>query len=231
MCTVTYLPLGPDIVITSNRDEHIGRPAALPPQTYTLHKQQIAFPKDPQGGGSWFAASKKSIVVLLNGANEKHISTPPYRISRGQVVIEHAAAPDPVSFWNNFDLDQIEPFTMIIAVNNNLYQMQWDGSNANTIALNPEAPHIWSSATLYTPEVREMRKKWFAEFLQQGDLSIPAALNFHLFTQNNDSQNGLIVNRNNVLLTQSVCQAIRNSSGTRLNYHDLLTQTIHTHDV
>src|SRR5919199_3470936 len=117
MCVVTLLPLPGGFVLTSNRDEHVSRPAAIPPQTYSIDGHSITFPKDPQGGGTWLATFGTITVCLLNGAFVNHVHQPPYRRSRGLVVLDYFDTADPRQFIDSYDFSGIEPFTMVIAHN------------------------------------------------------------------------------------------------------------------
>ena len=89
MCTVSFVNANGKIIITSNRDEKIIRPKAIEPKSYCINNKNILFPKDPKAGGTWFAVDEYSnIIVLLNGADEKHIVTGNYKKSRGLIVLE-----------------------------------------------------------------------------------------------------------------------------------------------
>lgn len=75
MCTVSYIYSNGTSIITSNRDEKVVRPSALPPQEYEWKDKKIVYPKDPQAGGTWYVVSKDgTLIVLLNGAEEKHVA-------------------------------------------------------------------------------------------------------------------------------------------------------------
>ncbi|GBL36066.1 hypothetical protein EMGBS15_16610 [Filimonas sp.] len=89
MCTVTYLPVSSSsFILTHNRDEHHTRAIALLPEKKTMQDIEIIFPTDQQGGGTWIATSKEFTLCLLNGGFEKHIPSPPYRHSRGLVILD-----------------------------------------------------------------------------------------------------------------------------------------------
>ena len=93
MCTVSFVSTNGKIIITSNRDEKVIRPSAIPPKNYRVNGKNIIFPKDPKAGGTWYAVNQNgSVVVLLNGADEKHVHNPPYTRSRGLVVLEIASS-------------------------------------------------------------------------------------------------------------------------------------------
>src|SRR3954467_3372845 len=114
MCTVSYVCSDDKIIITSNRDEQVLRPA-LPPRNYTINNRNVIYPKDPKAGGTWYALDEDlNVAVLLNGAAEKHKWNPPYRKSRGLIVIELIGSGAPLETWKTLDLDNIEPFTIVL---------------------------------------------------------------------------------------------------------------------
>ena len=112
MCTVTFIPSNNGVIITHNRDEKLTRlPSDLPKKTEYFGKK-LWYPKDTDKNGTWFCTDEKGrVACILNGAFEKHTSTPPYRLSRGIVVLD-AFKESTFSEWlNNYDLNNIEPFT------------------------------------------------------------------------------------------------------------------------
>ena len=69
--------------------ENIQRENAAAPDFHILPNKKIIFPKDAKAGGTWFAAADTGVIaVLLNGAFKKHIAQPPYRKSRGLILLE-----------------------------------------------------------------------------------------------------------------------------------------------
>ena len=129
MCTVTYIPVNNKYFISSNRDEKSNRGQAIPPAVYRQNDKMLIFPKDPDAGGSWIALHENgNAAVLLNGAFEKHDPLPPFRKSRGLIFLNIISQEKPVRYFQQADLLQIEPFTLVIAENNNLYECRWDGN-------------------------------------------------------------------------------------------------------
>ena len=62
--------------------------------------EKIIFPKDPKAGGTWYAIDEfGTILVLLNGADEKHKVQLPYRKSRGLIVLDIISSGSPKDFW------------------------------------------------------------------------------------------------------------------------------------
>lgn len=170
MCTVTYLPLKDgDFILTSNRDETPLR-STIPPQKYLENGVELIYPKDALAGGSWIGTSDKNrLVCLLNGGFKNHIRNVPYQMSRGIIVKNILSADDGVKYINNFDFDNIEPFTLIMVDWNNqleTYELVWDGDLKHFSKLKQE-PKIWSSSTLYTDDMKNARKIWFANWLQE----------------------------------------------------------------
>ncbi len=105
MCTVSFVKANGKIIITSNRDEKIIRPNAIEPKTYQLNNKNVIFPKDNKAGGTWYAIDEHSnVLVLLNGAEEKHILKESYRKSRGLIVLDLIGCESPLEAWKTIDL-------------------------------------------------------------------------------------------------------------------------------
>src|SRR3982751_4082457 len=112
MCTVTYIPANGKIFLTSNRDEKSRRFPAVPPQAYDFLSGRIYFPKDTNAGGTWIAVHENgNALVLLNGGFTFHESKPPYRLSRGLILLDLLQHESPFDYFRSINLDEIEPFT------------------------------------------------------------------------------------------------------------------------
>jgi uncharacterized protein with NRDE domain len=222
MCTVTFVPTTNGVCITSNRDEKIARPKAIAPANYIINNKEITFPKDPQAGGTWIAHDNENIIVLLNGAQEKHISKGNYRKSRGLIVLDLISSNNALAKWKIIDLHEIEPFTIIFYNSEKLVKLQWNEVEKSTLELDKSKNYIWSSATLYAKEIREERAKWFDNFmLQTKKVNSHSLLEFHRFTESENLNYGLQINRNNLLKTVSITQCVIKET-ISLNYIDLL---------
>jgi len=225
MCTVTFIPQPNGYILTSNRDES----ALRSPQNITrLHRngQELLFPRDKGAGGTWITLSSTNrLVCLLNGAFERHQRQLPYRKSRGIMVLEYFDYPNAREFFKSYNFDNIEPFTMIIYDDGQLFDFRWDGEQQHLLSLDVQEKHIWSSTTLYEKSVKEKRKKWFAEWIEgRTDFSRTAILELHKKGGEGNPSIDFMMNRYNYMVqTVSITQIVKTATALQLFYHDLTT--------
>jgi len=237
MCTFIYLPQ-PDgtLVVGSNRDERRSRSHARPPAPFRTPRADALSPLDPDGNGAWLAADARGFVVcLLNGATAPHTPNPPYRMSRGRVVIETLSAADPFDFltepYCQPDPDPnpqqpqphhgLEPFTLVICRPGRLQEHRWDGYRLTTRHLLANVPHIWSAATLYTPQVVRAKEAYFAAWVATRSRTTPAdAVSF--LTTGRHPEWGLPLPLGTEGGTVSTSALVVTSSDVRWTYYDHL---------
>ncbi len=227
MCTVTFLPAKNNgYFLTSNRDESALRKKANPPRKFNISEQPVFFPKDLEAGGTWIATGLNGFTLcLLNGAHEPHERKLPYRTSRGLVVLDFFRFKNINHFIDNYSLEGIEPFTLIIVDSRKQLKVSefiWD---ANTVELNeadPEQPRVWSSVTLYDREVIDERRKWFKEWLARNPApDLDAIMHFHEFGGTGNQVNDLVMNREGKLFTVSITSIKKSEEGIYMKYKDL----------
>lgn len=225
MCTVTYLPLdNSNFLLTSNRDETPLR-KTLPPEVYVENGVEVTYPKDEVAGGTWVGKSEKNrVVCLLNGGFTKHKRNLPYAMSRGIIVKNILGANDAVEYINRLGLNNIEPFTIVIVDWNQslkTYELVWDGTTKHFTEL-PQEPKIWSSSTLYTEDMKTLRKKWFTDWLQENsDYTKENILAFH----KNDTLGTPEVSpkmKRNLVETVSITSIQKKEEIVTMNYIDYL---------
>jgi uncharacterized protein with NRDE domain len=224
MCTVSFIPGKDSFFITSNRDEKLSRKKALVPSAYkTNGGLYLVYPRDADAGGSWIGMKESGEgAVLLNGAFLPHVSQPPYRKSRGLVFLEVLASDRPAHTLEKLNLDNIEPFTIVLLEKKSLYEFRWDGNEKYCRQVPNHRPHIWSSATLYDGLVVKKREQWFAEFLNRHPHPTQQdVINFHRFTGDGDSRNDLLMNRDAVYTTVSITSMQLTADRGSMKYLDL----------
>ena len=227
MCTVSFIPVKDSFLITTNRDEKLSRKIALAPGLFEYNSKKLFFPKDADAGGTWIVMKENGdVAVLLNGAFICHKAEPPYRLSRGIILLDIFSTERPSVTFTKSDLSEIEPFTIVLLENNCLYEFMWDGNEKYCRQLEVNRPYIWSSSTLYDGFAVKKREQWFASFLNthptptQQDI-----LNFHHFTGDGDKQNDLLMVRGEMYTTVSITSILLTKDRGSIKYMDIKNKT------
>ncbi len=142
MCTVSVIPkrdasgavIG--LRLVSNRDEGRDRPEAIPEQWHQLTGGVRAiWPTDPQGGGTWIAATDRGLALtLLNVNNHWGIVG---EASRGMVipaVADAGSAAEALERAAGLDLRRFSPFRLVAAdalTGFAVGDLRWDGRGAD----------------------------------------------------------------------------------------------------
>ena len=227
MCTVTFLPLKKEgFIITSNRDEKTTRDYAVFPNQRTFNDKDVLFPLDPQGGGTWIAMSNNNrTICLLNGAFESHKSLTDYRHSRGKVVLDFFKFENIHQFKTSYNLDQIEPFTLVTVEGENLYEFRWDGRKKHFEKFSFNKPRIWSSVTLYNSDIIKKREIWFHTWLKENlNYNQDAIIDFHTFAGDGDTNTNILMERDNLLKTVSITSVLIANNRAKMKYFDLINK-------
>ena len=89
MCIVSIFSDGEgNFILTQNRDESIFRPTSDEIITREKFHQNFTGPVDLVYGGTWIFYSDQMVCCILNGGYLKHSHRPPYRLSRGLILLE-----------------------------------------------------------------------------------------------------------------------------------------------
>ena len=226
MCTLTFIPQKEGFLFTVNRDESPQRAAGKPiVKQFEKHKLWLA--PEPISGSSNLVVNTETgrIVVLLNGAFIHHKHQPPYRKSRGVVVLEAFEALSLKNMFETYDFEGIEPFTLVMFDSNDLGELRWDGTKVHFTEKDIITPQIWSSAMMYRGKWQQERDRWFHEFLVENPRPTDQELLwFHHHAGAHDSENGLVMNRLNMVRTVSVSQIAIESNRCKVFLHDLMQE-------
>jgi len=224
MCTVTYLPTSGGFILTHNRDEApVRSPTAISREK--TGDDVLLFPRDTKAGGAWVVTAKSGkSACLLNGAFVKHRHEPPYRRSRGLMLLDFFEWAQPGDFFQNYDLEGIEPFTFLYFHRHEATELRWDGSQRYLKRLDAAAPHFWCSATLYPPEMQARRERVFRDWLsaRQTSPSPGSLVALHRTGSIGDPENDYIMNRGGRVCTVSITQIILTFGISKMRYLDLL---------
>jgi uncharacterized protein with NRDE domain len=229
MCVLTYVPIGQKgFIVTSNRDENIARSKAKPPKKISVNGHELFCPIDPNSMGTWIATSQTYTIVLLNGGDKKHEHKPPYRQSRGQVILNFMQYLTVESFYDNYEFQAMEPFTLVIFKNNDrndISEIKWSSDHKTFKKINGDSAKIWSSSTLYDQIATENRKIWFENHLNEinQEISGEKIMYFHQNGGKNDPENSIKLKRSNGIETVCITQIEIEQNGKSMFYNDLLT--------
>ena len=225
MCVLTYIPLGNDgFVVTSNRDENEKRKRAIHPKKLKFGQKEIICPLDPDSNGTWIGTSKLFTMVLLNGGYKNHNSNPPYRQSRGKVILDFLKIESPEIFFRNFEFQNMEPFTLVLFENNNrknITEIRWDSNQKTFNEFDGTTPKIWSSATLYSENAIKKRSNWFFDHLSNNDLSANSVLKFHHNGGSFDKYDSIKLKRENGIKTQCITQIEIQTTGKSMLFEEI----------
>lgn len=224
MCTVTFLPLNnDDFVLTSSRDVPFSRKKAAFPKAFKEDDIELFYPKDGEAGGSWIGSSdKKRLICLLNGGFKNHTPKEFYAKSRGIIVKDLLKADDISLACKEIDLKNIEPFTLVIVEWDHhlfLFEFVWDGDQKHLRIL-PKEPRIWSSSTLYSDYMKEIRLNWFADWRKTSEMGKNSILEFHHKAGIGDPKIDITMKRPKVG-TVSITQVFKEGNNIDWNYEEV----------
>jgi hypothetical protein len=159
MCTLTVVKHKHQIIFTFNRDEDKLR-KTIPPLSYHIDSNSVQYisPKDTVAGGTWIAmANNRNVAFILNGGKEKHKRKLPYKYSRGRIILDLLQYENPVDYLTKASFKGVEPFTLITYLGEVLRELVWNGETTSLTIVSIESMKMWSSSTLYAPEIKEAR--------------------------------------------------------------------------
>jgi hypothetical protein len=176
MCTLAWGETGAGLWICFNRDEQRDRRLAEAPRIHEQAEARVIYARDPQGGGTWFAASTAGFAVaLLNCYPEEDTVPEPGKRSRGKLVLKLAGADSGEAALDRLessDLADYAPFFLFILSPDGVTGIAWDG---NQLTIPETRDNFWTTSSFAASEVIAWRKAWWARQLADHG-SDPAAL-------------------------------------------------------
>lgn len=211
-------------LLGSNRDENRLRKAAIEPEEVPLGDYLTLMPRDGKAGGTWIAARNDGwSAVLLNGAFVPHVAKPPYRHSRGAIIPQLMEDPRPDYVMTGLNLEDIEPFSLLIAGPGLLKEWRWDGTTKHEMELNSQMAYCRSSVTLYNPVQEEMRENWFRQALTALPVNSAGSLfRFHNSRNTGEKHYDIMVERPDGIETVSTTIVSLQAGEISMEYFDYL---------
>ncbi len=227
MCTVIYIPTQQGPIFSSCRDEDPGRAAAFPPGITNGKTGLLLHPTDAAAKGTWIGIhSHGHLLVMLNGAFKNHEKKACYKKSRGLIITELLDTAGPLDRWKKMDLENIEPFTIVLWQHGQLYELIWDGFEKFKKSLPVHQPLLWSSATLYPVHVQEKRRNWLKEAWKIKPLQTNREI-LDFLQAHDDAANGFVMNRGEKIKTLSISLVQLHPGHFNFEYHELRDKAVH----
>jgi Transport and Golgi organisation 2 len=227
MCTISIVKHQHQRIFTFNRDEQ--------PLRYTneylcelkVNEKTVYYTKDAKAGGTWFAYdSLGNVAMLFNGALVKHNKDQYTGISRGLILKTIISKSHILQEFEITNLQNVEPFTIILFEGEILFKLIWDGSEKAIEELNQDEPQFFSSVTLYSNLQHKRRKKWFLKNINY-DVSAENIFRLHNTNADANEDNGLIIKRENSCHTISVSQLIFTQNNGKVLHKDITTSILY----
>ncbi|KMQ66503.1 hypothetical protein ACM46_02930 [Chryseobacterium angstadtii] len=230
MCTVSFFRTEDSIIFTSNRDERRVREKAVFPNFLEEEGNILYFPKDRKASGTWFVTDQYgNVAILLNGAFKNHESKPPYKKSRGIVLLDLMKTKDLLNAFRNYDLSGIEPFQLLVYSERKLFRLFWDGNEKYEVSLDENKNHLLSSKTLYDDKIEYDRIQDFNRFQSVGNMGYEEVLNFHKEHQI-EKEPGINEIIKEKFVTVSITQLVI-TENRELRYYDLIDNTLQKQEI
>jgi len=165
MCTMTAIPTAVGVRVAFNRDELRSRSEAIPPQESFVGNRRVAFPIDPDSGGTWLGVTNAGVVFALLNVNPPS-ATAQGSISRGTVipsVLQANSAREAITMAiQKLKLTELAPFRLVVAGRGVLEHLLWNGQNVTIRSQDFGAcPILFTSSGLGDHHVIRPRIKLF----------------------------------------------------------------------
>lgn len=225
MCTVSFFKTKNAVILTSNRDEKKDREKAIFPEYLESETQTLYFPRDKKALGTWFVTDNNgNTAILLNGAFKNHENNPPYKKSRGTVLLDLMKSESFLIAFRTYDLSGIEPFQLLVYTEQQLFRLLWDGDKKHEIFLDENKNYLLSSKTLYNDSIEDDRIREFDKLLNVENISSEQILHFHKEHQiEKEPRIKEIIKEK--LITVSITQLVITAQSIELSYYDLIENT------
>jgi hypothetical protein len=167
MCTITIVPSpeGSVLRVLMNRDERRLRPVAHPPAVHRTGAGHAIWPTDPEGGGTWIAATDAGLVLMMMNLDGSRRS--PQLPSRGLLIPSLAGArsmDELLRLWERLDVTAFAPFRFVAATRRQLVVFTSGQRGPTSASLG--RPLVFASSALGDARAESARGELFARLLR-----------------------------------------------------------------
>jgi uncharacterized protein with NRDE domain len=155
------------VCITHNRDEDKSRAENTEFVIRKLNRTKVTMPIDSKSGGTWIAMGSFYTLAIINGGKEIHHKKETYPKSRGNIIPLFFEFENFEEFEKELAKQEYEPFTLVYydSKNHDLRIITRSEEQQSIKILDPNVVHTWSSATLYTEDLRKARDQYFKNII------------------------------------------------------------------
>lgn len=163
MCTLSWCHRAKALDILFNRDEHLARPAARPPQTEVIAGTRVLAPLDSAEGGTWLATNEHGLTLcLLNNYLAQQRMEASANRSRGLLLRDlspNASVTELEAQLQSLDPFSYQPFFLIAFVAHQApVRWCWDG---RALRRTPTPGSPVSTSSLYPRLVPRLRQTYY----------------------------------------------------------------------
>jgi len=126
-------------------------------------------------------------------------------------------------FYNEYDFNGLEPFTLLIIENDQLFELIVNQSSVRLRELDCKKPYMYSSSTLYGTAIMEDRILTFYQwYYKRENITQEDVLLFHQKFLYKDEKEKPENQTNNILNTVSITSVYKTSQMAQIHYFDLI---------
>lgn len=178
MCTLAWGTQGDSLWACFNRDEQHVRAPAEEPGLHDSTAGPVVYARDPEGGGTWFAASARGFAVaLLNNYPRGGGTIMGGKRSRGLLVKDLADCAAAIEVYDRMGQEPLalySPFHLFVLTHRSSVGLTWDGWQLSFI--DPDL-RFFTTSSRRSAEVCEWRRQFWEKHAAGGmDLAKAGAL-------------------------------------------------------
>jgi hypothetical protein len=190
MCTVSILRApwadadagaAPLWRVMCSRDERLTRPPAAPPFAGGCAMRRVVHPLDPQGRGTWIAATSSGLVFALLNETESDAPVPAGPASRGLVIpllASSASIDEAADRLGRLRASRFLPFRLLVAGDTQVLEAV--SGRSLSLALHAARPRFArTSSSVDAAATRRRRMELFDSLVAQPSLAAQALFHAH----------------------------------------------------